>query len=114
MQNFDETQLLDRVDNDIGFLAETVDMLATDGPDLLAKLQQAITHGDAPAVGRLAHMLKGMIANFCAADAQATALDMEKMGKSGDLSQALDTLEILTEHTAALTTELQAFVKARS
>lgn len=114
MQNFDETQLLERVDNDMGFLADIVEMLATDGPDLLSQLQQAIATADAPAVGRIAHTLKGMIANFCAPDAQACALDMEKMGKAADLAHASETLEVLTEHVTALTAELQAFVKARS
>ena len=70
---FDENELLSRVDNDRAFLGETVEMLAQDGRALLADVRSAVAAGDAAAVGRAAHALKGMISNFCAPTAHASA-----------------------------------------
>ena len=50
MQPFDEKELLDRVDNDWEFLAETVEMLETDGRALMAEIRRAADAGDAPAL----------------------------------------------------------------
>lgn len=111
---FDETELLDRVDNDIGFLAETVEMLTSDGPPLLEEVRTAVTAGDAAAVARHAHALKGMVSNFAASGPHACAAELEKMGRSGDLSAAGTALATMQQLLDALSTELVAFVKARS
>ena len=111
---FDEQELLDRVDNDVGFLAETVQMLATDGRSLLAEVRQALAAGDAAAVGRSAHTLKGMISNFCSPQTQAGAFYVEKLGKSGDLSSAPAAVQMLGDGLEALIAELLDFVQART
>lgn len=111
---FNETELLERVDNDIGFLAETVQMLESDGRTLLADIERAIAAGDAAAVGRAAHALKGMVSNFCAPETQECALVIERAGKSGDLAGVSAALQAARERTEALITELLAFVQARS
>lgn len=113
-EHFDEAELLERVDNDVAFLAETVDMLATDGPTLLASVRAAIQAGDGAAVGKHAHALKGMISNFCAPTTQECALELEKMGKANALAAAPAALRALEERVAALTAELQSFIKARA
>jgi len=107
---FDEAELLERIDHDWEFLGETVDMLAADGPALVQEVRQALDARDAAAVGRAAHTLKGMVANFCAAPAQASALELEKMGKAGDLSNAPPVVAALEAQLQALTEQLQALV----
>src|SRR4051812_18801415 len=94
-QAFDERELLDRVDQDIEFLAETVQMLLDDGPALVADIRVAAAAGDAAAVGRSAHALKGMISNFCADGAHASAAEVERLGKAGDLAAVPAALEAL-------------------
>ena len=97
MPVFDKDELLDRVGGDWDFLAETVDMLKTDGRALMEKIRSAAASGDAAAVGREGHAIKGMISNFCAPGAHASAYEVEKIGKSGDLSAApvaIETLQI--------------------
>ena len=111
---FEEAELLERVDNDIGFLADTVQMLETDGRALLNSLKAAIAATDAPAIGRTAHTLKGMVSNFCAPAIQATALEIEKAGKAGDCATAAAATMKLEPSLEALIAELGAFVKARS
>lgn len=111
---FDEAELLDRVDNDVSFLAETVQMLETDGQSLVVEIRKAVEAADPPAVGRAAHALKGMISNFCSPRTQECALELERLGKAGDLSAAPAALEQLNERLGALIAELRQFVQARS
>ncbi len=112
-RTFDEAELLDRVDQDIEFLAETVEMLVSDGSSLLEQVRQGVASNDGSAIGRHAHALKGMISNFCAAEAQACALTMEQIGKSGDLASAATALASLESALRDLTAELLEFVKAK-
>ncbi len=109
-QLFDEAELLERIDHDWEFLSDTVEMLGADGPALIRDIRQAMEARDAAAVGRAAHTLKGMVANFCAAPAHASALELEKMGKAGELSEAPPVVAALDAQLQALTAELQALV----
>ncbi len=111
---FDEAELLDRVGNDIAFLGDTVQMLADDGRALMDEVRRAVAAGDAPALGRSAHALKGMISNFCAPDTQQSALELERMGRSGDLAAAPAAVERLQSRLQALTAELLEFVRVRA
>ena len=113
-RTFDETELLERVDNDREFLGETVQMLAADGPALLGEIRRAVEAGDAPAVGRAAHALKGMISNFCAPAAHAGAAEVERLGKAGDLSPAPNALATLESQVNDLVAELTDFVATRA
>lgn len=111
---FDEQQLIEQVDGDVEFLSDTVDMLASDGPELLQQLRLAINSGDAAGVGRVAHTLKGMIANFCAAEAQSVAFELERAGKAEDLSAAPALTERLAQQLDALIAELNEFIRTRA
>ena len=113
-ETFDEAELMDRLDNDVEFLAETVEMLTGDGPGLISQIQSAISAGDSETLGRVAHTLKGMISNFCATAAHQAALELEQMGKKGDLSAAPAAAGVLQDRVDALIAELEQFVKTRS
>jgi HPt (histidine-containing phosphotransfer) domain-containing protein len=111
---FDENELLERIDNDWDFLAETVEMLAKDGRALMAEIRRACASDDAVAVARAAHTLKGMISNFCSPDAHAAALGVEQMGKCGDLAAAGPATEGLETHLNTLLADLADFVSTRA
>ena len=113
-ETFNEGELLDRVDNDLGFLAETVQMLQSDGRSAMQQIREALAAGDAPSVGRAAHSLKGIVSNFCSPQTQTSALAVEQMGKDGDLSAAPEAVRILGDRLEALQNELAAFVKERT
>jgi protein-histidine pros-kinase len=114
MPLFDEKELLDRVDNDWEFLADTVQMLATDGRALMDQIRRAAAAGDAPALGRAAHTLKGMISNFCAPATHAGAFDVEKIGKGGDLAAAPAAVKALEAHLDGLIAGLSEFLTTRA
>ena len=111
---FDEAELLGRVDNDWDFLGETVQMLVDDGPALLAAVRQSAGAGDAPALARSAHTLKGMLSNFCSPDATASALAVEQIGRAGDLSGVAPALDSLETRMAALIADLTDFMATRA
>lgn len=111
---FDGAELLERVDHDLAFLAETVEMLASDGRALLGEVRGHIAAGDAAGLGRAAHALKGMLSNFCAAATQQAAQELERMGKGGDLAGAAPAAERLEAQVEALIDELVAFVRGRA
>ena len=113
-RTFDENELLERVDNDWDFLGDTVQMLAGDAPGLLADVRRAVDTGDAPRVGSAAHTLKGMISNFCAPAAHASATAVEQIGKSGHLSDAPPALQTLEADVSALVADLTSFVATRA
>jgi two-component system, sensor histidine kinase and response regulator len=113
-QVFDEKELLDRIDNDWEFLAETVQMLSTDGRALMAEVRRALDACDAAALGRAAHTLKGMISNFCSPTTQASAFAVENIGKEGDLSSAPEAVTVLETDLDALIAALNDFVSTRS
>ncbi len=113
-QTFDEKELLERLDHDVSFLAETVQMLETDGRVLMGQVKEALSAGDAPGVGRAGHALKGMISNFCAPVVQSLAADIERAGKDGDCAAGAATTVKLEPALEALINELGAFVKSRS
>jgi len=113
-QVFDDQELLERIDDDWDFLSETVQMLSSDGPKLIGQIRAATAAGDAAGVGRAAHSLKGMVANFCSPATQAAALEVETIGKSGDLSGAAGAVDVLAVRVDALIAALHDFVATRT
>jgi HPt (histidine-containing phosphotransfer) domain-containing protein len=111
---FDDKELLERIDNDWDFLADTVQMLESDGRALMDEIRRAVAAADAPAVARAAHTLKGMISNFCAPGPQANAFEVEKIGKSGDLSNAPPAINVSGDAMEKLIKELNEFLATRS
>src|SRR4051794_14681994 len=103
---------MERVDNDVAFLADTVQMLETDGRAMMGELKTAVASGDAPAIGRIAHTLKGMIANFCSPAVQTLTHDVEKAGKAGDGAGAAAASARLEPALEALVVDLVALVRA--
>lgn len=111
---FDEEELLDRVDQDIEFLGDTVQMLVEEGPALVEKIRAATAAADAAAVGASAHALKGMISNFCAPDAHVSAAEVERLGKAGDLAAVPAAVDALDARLGELIASLKEFLAARA
>ncbi len=63
---FDYDDFLDRIDGDVDLLKEVIEIFLKDTPGLLANLYSGIMSGEAEAVERAAHTLKGAAANISA------------------------------------------------
>ena len=105
---FDERSLMERVDDDLEFLEETVEMLDEDSPALLEQIRIAAASRDAENLAKAAHALKGMLSNFCAAPAETAARELERMGRK----QQLVNLEVATDQVQRETQRLQEALRA--
>ena len=107
---FNVQEALERVDNDQELLAEIAGLFVADAPAMLEAVATAVAAGDAPAVARAAHRLKGSILTFGAADTAALAQSLELTGSDPDFPAAHAILARLTPAVARLRTALEAFV----
>jgi two-component system, sensor histidine kinase and response regulator len=100
--------LLQRVGGDEELLAELVTVFRADGARLLEEIAAGLERGDAKAVERAAHSLKGSVRFFGAAAAADEALGLEKMGRAGDLAGGREALARLHAECERLLAALPA------
>jgi len=112
-QPFDRDELMDRIDGDVEFLEESLEIFDVDSAPLLVQIRGAVAAGDAAALATPAHTLKGMLSNFCAEAAEATALDLEARGRESQLAGADAAVITLERETARLRTALQSFLETQ-
>jgi histidine phosphotransfer protein HptB len=84
---FSLDEALARVDDDRETLQMMIDLFMEHGPKDLAEVQSALDIGNAPAVARSSHRLKGAILQFCAPAALQACKTLEESAKAGDLAQ---------------------------
>ena len=101
-QSIDRAVLMERVEGDVALLAQMVTIFEDESKRLLAALESAIRAGDARGVERAAHTLKGMVLNFTATSAAASAARLEYMGRNQKLEECAAELPALQRELAAL------------
>ena len=106
----DHAALLAGVDGDRRLLRELIHLFLADCPQGLAKIKDAIRCGDAGALGRAAHTLKGSVGNFARKSAFAAAQRLEIMGRDGNLDNAGEAFRTLESELARLTEELRKLI----
>jgi len=106
----DQEALLDRVDGDLEFLEETVELLELDGRSLVDQMKAASTAGDQEDLVRNAHMLKGMVSNFCAETVQQAAEEIEHAARRGELDGMQPKVEGFIELFDCLCRETRAML----
>ena len=84
----DTPSALARVGGNMELLKEMASLFLKGLPELLTNLQDAIMAGNAHAIERAAHKLKGSVGNFSAQPAFEAALKLEVLGRDGSLSKA--------------------------
>ena len=109
----DKAELLERVDQDLEFLAETVEMFDEDAPELLSEIRDAVNRQDAAALAGTAHTFKGMASNFCAQAVVDAALALEIMGQSSNLSGAPEAISLLETEAERLKSALAELLKGQ-
>jgi len=67
------------------FLMEVVEAFMGDTPPRLEALRASLAGGDAEAIGRAAHSLKGSSGNFGALRMQTLCADIERLSRAGEL-----------------------------
>ncbi|MGH7490480.1 MAG: Hpt domain-containing protein [bacterium] len=97
-----KAEALERLDGDEDLLRELCGIFLEESPKLMQKLHQALADGDAEAVMRAAHSLKGEVSYLGAKGASQAARQLEEMGREKNLSQALETLAELERDLGGL------------
>ena len=105
--HWDRPAALARVGDDLELLQEIARLFLDDTPNMMSHIEQAIAARDADALGRSAHTLKGCVSNFGAAEVYEAALNLEKLGRNGDLDNARDGLDRLRRSLENLRPELE-------
>ncbi len=85
---FDLEAALDRCGGDSDLLRNMVQIFLQQSETLRVEIGAAVARGDAPALERTAHRLKGSIGNFSAPRAFAAAQRLEDLGRHGDLTHS--------------------------
>jgi PAS domain S-box-containing protein len=86
---FIESEFLDRIMDDRELARTILDGFLSDVPVQVGRLRDFLSSGDAEGVRLQAHTLKGAAANISAAALSETALELEEMGKTDRLDDAL-------------------------
>jgi CheY-like chemotaxis protein/HPt (histidine-containing phosphotransfer) domain-containing protein len=98
--NLDEA--LSRVGGDEGLLAELAGLFLQEYPQLLDGLERACGRGAWAEASALAHQMKGLLAQFGAEKARATAYRAESAGRSGEAQDCVEASRRLAEEVRAL------------
>ncbi len=104
----DRMVALSRVGGDVELLKEIAQLFIEDYPKAMASIQHAADRGDAKALERTAHGLKGSVANFGAAAAVDAAKELESMGRAHRLAEVQQVIHTLELALAALRPELES------
>lgn len=106
VKRMDKEGALDRLGGDRALLAELAGLFCQEGPRLLKEAETALAAGDAAAVQNAAHQLKGLLAQFCAAEAREAAWQLELDARRADLAAAAPRLEALRRRLAEVLPDL--------
>jgi two-component system sensor histidine kinase BarA len=95
------------------FLIDVVEAFLDDSPPRIEALHAGLANGDASALGRAAHGLKGSSGNFGAMRMQVLCAEIERLSRAGQLA-GLAPLVTRIEHEYALVAErlAEAMVEA--
>lgn len=88
LASLDHAIALERVGGDQNLLREIAVLFLIECPRIMAEIRAALETGNAMALERAAHSLKGSVGNFGARQAFDAALRLETIGRSRDLSLA--------------------------
>lgn len=91
----DFERALDEFERDTEFLMKTLEGFLGNVSNQFKIISEAISSGNAEVVWREAHAIKGGAANLVAEDLSKAALNLEQVGKSGELDKADNALELL-------------------
>ncbi len=110
----DRDVALERSGGDAELLRELAELFLTEYPSQLASLSSAVERADTEEVDRAAHILKGSLANFGAAEALNTLLELEQAGRKRDLAGCEPALRELVRVLEVLHIELSDLSAATS
>ena len=110
----DHAALLEGFDGNRNLLKKIVRLFLADYPRSVDEIKQSISRGDANALARAAHALKGSVGNFAAKEAFAIAQRLENMGRNGKLDTAGEEYIVLESELTLVSKELRRLIAKSS
>jgi two-component system, sensor histidine kinase and response regulator len=104
---FDRAAVLEGLQGNEQLFKEITGMFLEESSGYLLTIREAIDQGNAYALERAAHALKGAVSHFNAQAAREAALQMEIVGRKGDLTGVEEAWIILTGEIDRLTSALK-------
>jgi HPt (histidine-containing phosphotransfer) domain-containing protein len=92
-------------------LKEVLQLFLDDVPARVERLRSAWQGGDAVAVQRAAHSLKGSAGNIGAADLLGVCRQLDELGRSGDLSKAAPLVTALDAEFSRVQFEIKRLIE---
>jgi HPt (histidine-containing phosphotransfer) domain-containing protein len=114
LANLDHAVALERVGGDLPLLQEIAQMFVDTAPEMMADIHAGLAAGDAKALERAAHSLKGCVCNFGANSAYHGARNLEMLARAGNLTDSVEAFRRLDLAIQALVEELTDLVAQRS
>ncbi|HKX21720.1 MAG TPA: Hpt domain-containing protein [Rhizorhapis sp.] len=102
----DWERALENVDGSQELLLELAKLFIESCPDMMRQIRDAIIIGDAPALHRAAHNIKGSARIFAAGAVVNDAMRLEAMGAENDLSKASECFAALESSVSQLSAAL--------
>ena len=96
--------------DDIELARKLVSIFLEQSPRLMTDIRSAVNAGDAQALRRAAHALKGTISNFPVGPARGAAAQMETFGYDADIDSARAALPVLEQEVERLQSLLPAMI----
>lgn len=107
----DVKDALERVQDDKELLLELFDIFQEDFQVKRAAFWQALEKGNATTFQQIAHGIKGATGNISAKKMHENCVELDRMGKGGDLSGAKERLELLDRQYEEFQVEVQRLKK---
>ena len=107
-RDWDIQELLQRLDNDQGFLCELLRIFREDSQANLQKAKSALAEGNFLGLMRAAHTMKGMLRNLSMNRAAETAFALETTSRQGKGNEAGALLSQLEQAVAELLPKVEA------
>jgi len=106
--SLDRDTALARCEGDVELLADLAGAFLASAPAQVLAIDEALARGDAKALERAAHALKGAASNFGATGAVEAAFALEGRARAGDLTDAAPLAAAVRTEVARLSRELAA------
>ena len=106
MEPFDLSLAMKATDGDLELLKAVIDAFLEEYPALLAELEPAIQAGDSAVIQRASHTIKGTLRLFGNVPSKELAEQLEEMGSTGSLRNAVETYDSLKLALASLRRQL--------
>ena len=107
----DTTKILERIGGDRELLKELAGLFVGDCPRMLSDIRDAVRDGNAEALHKAAHALKGSVSNFAAEAAVQAAFRLEMMGRNRDMTDAAQALKELEREIERVCEGLSALAR---